>query len=877
MGTFAAHVEERWSRRGRHMQSSSCGYPLERQSFLRPSQCFRLVVAVLGVLLAGIPGLGAAQAPTTGSVRGSTSALSPHGEPYVVAGVAVKLTGNAPGLPSLTGYSDNTGAYEFDNVPAGTYTLEASLENFKTVSRKITIVAGKALLENIRMQFQEVRQKVEVRGSVPVVSTQSTTPPTQTLHPQQLLTIPVVQQEFRQVLPVTPGVLTMQSGKISIKGLPEGQSMLLLDSAQAVDPVTGDFSIDVPVDAIQSLDVYKAPFEAQYGGFVGGMTDIQLKPPPSEWHLVMNDINPSLRGKAGHLVGISRATPRLDFGGPLWKNKINFSEAFLYELRKPDVRGLAWPNDEQKIQGYNSISSFQLILSPRHLVSLSVNLFPRRTQWANLNALVPQPATVDRGQRGYSLDASDTYQFPSGGVLDALFKYTTVDTYAHGHGPLDMLLTPTGVGGNYFNTWSRSAYQDEAQVSYSFPARQWLGRHEFSVGTDMIYRNFNGISQSHSILLLRNDGSPAERIDFTGPGNLAAGDTEAAGFLQDHWVITNRLALTLGGRLSGQTTGEAADVAPRFGLVYALDESAKTVLRGGIGMFYDRTPLLAADFADNPEQIITPLGLTGSPSGPSIDYRNVCARVIAGGPQVIPGCSDLGSTPYNLTWRLQLSRRIARRVTAQASTLYSHTFKTFVIDPLTDPAGAMLMLSNQGAARYHEYEFTVDYRPSESANLSLSYVRSSSQGNLNTVDDIFAPFQQPVIRPDAYGNLPSDVPNRLTGFGSFKLPWGITLSPSVDLHSGFPYSNVDVLQNYVGIPNSQRYPIFFSLNWRVYKDLPLPFHIHRGHKFRLGIYSIDTTGRQNPTAVYNSIVSPYFGQFTGLDKRINGIIIEFSQ
>jgi len=855
------------------MLSSSRYDPYLRRLFSQPSHCHRLMLAVFWVLA----GLAAAQAQTTGSLQGATTALNPQGQAFVVAGVTLKLTGNTPGLPSLSAYSDNTGAYEFSGIPAGSYTLEASLEGFKTVTQKITIVAGKTLVENIRVQFQEVRQKVEVRESAPVVSTQSTTPPTQTLQPQQLLTIPVVQQEFKEILPVTPGVLRMQSGKIFIKGVPEGQSMLLLDSAEAVDPVTGDFSIDVPIDAIQSLNVYKAPFEAQYGGFVGGMTDIELKPPPNQWHLVMRDLNPSLRGKAGHLVGFARATPRIRFGGPLWKDKINFAESFLYEMRKPNVRGLAWPNNEKKIQGYNSITNFQFIVSPRHLMSLSVNLFPRREQWANLNALVPRPATADRGQRGYSIDGSDTYQFASGGILDTLFKYTNVNSYAHGHGPEDMLVTPNGIGGNYFNSWRRSGDQDEAQMILNFPAKEWLGSHELSVGTDIIHRNFDGISQSHPVLLLRNDGSPAERIDYTGVGNLTAGDSEFSGFGQDHWAINNRFALTLGLRYFGQTNGEAADFAPRLGLVYALDQSAKTVLRGGIGMFHDRTPLLAADFANNPAQIITPLDLNGSPLGPPVSYRNVCARMSLGEPQVIPSCSDLSSTPYNLTWRLQVSRRISRHVTAQASTLYSHTSKVFVIDPIVSPDSAMLMLSNRGASRYHEYEFTVDYQPRENTYLSLSYVRSSSTGNLNTIDNIFVPFQQPVIQPDAYANLPSDVPNRLTGFGSFKLPWGITLSPSVDLHSGFPYSNVDVLQNYVGTPNRQRYPIFFSLNWRVYKDFPLPFHIHRGHKFRLGIYSIDTTGRQNPMAVFNNIASPQFGQFTGLGKRINGIIIEFSQ
>lgn len=858
------------------MQSSSCYYLHPLRLLCRPPQFLRLMLAVL-LFLTCIPDLAVAQTPVTGSLRGATIALNPQGQSFVVAGVTLKLTGVTPGLPSLTTYSDNTGAYEFSAVPAGSYTLVASLGGFKTITRKVTIVTGKTLVENIHMQLEELRQKVEVREYAPVVSTQSTAPPTQIYQPQQLLTIPVVQRDINEILPVTPGVLRTQTGKIFIKGVSEGQGMLLVDSAEAIDPVTGNFSIQVPVDAIQNLTVYKAPFAAQYGGFVGGLTDVELKSPPSQWHLLMRDLNPSLRGKDGHLVGFSRATPRIHFGGPLLKNKVNFAESFLYEMRKPDIPGLAWPNNEAYIQGYDSVTNFQFILSPRHVATFSVSLFPRREQWANLNVLVPRPAATDWGQRGYYVGGSDTYQFVSGSILHTLFRFTENDTYSHGNGPADMLLTPTGIGGNYFNTWTRSATQDEGQMIFGFPTKEWLGKHELSVGTDIIHRYFDGISQSHPVLLLQNDGTPAERIDFAGVGNLSAADTQVSGFGQDHWVMNNRLALTLGARYFGQTNGEAADFSPRLGIVYALDRSAKTILRGGIGTFHDHTPLLAADFADNPDQIITPLGLGGSPLGPSVSYRNVCAKMGSTGPQVLPGCSDLGSTAYNLTWRLQLSRRISRDITAEVSTLYSHTFKTFVIDPVANQNAAMLMLSNRGSSRYHEYEFTVHYQPSDNTDLSLSYVRSHSSGNLNSVDSIFVPFQQPFIRPDIYADLPSDVRNRLTAFGLFKLPWGIHLSPSVDLHSGFPYSNVDVLQNYVGKPDTLHYPIFFSLNWRIYKDLPIPFHIHPGHKFRLGIYSINTTNRRNPTAVYNNIASPYFGQFTGLGKRINGIIIEFAQ
>jgi hypothetical protein len=840
---------------------------------------FRHLAVAAAMIFACVCAAGPATAQVaTGTLSGTATTTTPQGQSLPVGGVVVKLTGNAPGLPSQTAYTDEKGHYEIQDLPAGAYTLDATIEGFKPVTLKVNITAGQETVQDLQMQLIEIRQKVEVREAAPVVSTKGTVPPTQTLQTKQLLTLPVIQQEFKQELPVTPGVLQIQTGKIYIKGVPESQSMLLVDSMQAVDPVTGAYAIDVPIDAIQSVDVFKAPFGAQYGGFVGGMTSVQLKPPPYSWGWTMHDMNPSIRGKAGHLVGFSRATPRIYFGGPLLKNKVNFAESFLYEMRKPDVRGLAWPNDERKIQGYNSISQFQFLLSPQHVASLHVNLFPRRYQWANLNALIPRPATADLGQKGFSIDGSDTYQFKSGGILRTIFNYTRMDTYGHGHGPEAMLLTPTGIGGNYFNTWLRNSHQEEGQVIYTFPARQWAGNHELLTGVDVIHRDFTGSSESHPVLILRSDGTPAERIDFSGPAHLSANDTGAAAFGQDHWIFNNRLAATIGLRYFGETNGNAVNIAPRLAVVYALDQSAKTVLQAGIGMFYDRTPLLASSFADNPMRILTPLDLTGSPLSPPVTYLNECSRMSSSGTPVLTDCSDLGSSPRNVTWRAQISHRFSSKVSAKVSTLYSNTSRLFVINPIVHPNGTgALLLANRGASRYHEYEFTVDYRAGENADLSMSYVRSNSRGDLNTTDNIFVPLEVPVIRPDMYANLPSDIPNRLSGFGLFKLPWGITLSPSVDLHSGFPYSNVDVLHNYVGEPNTERYPIYFSLNWRVYKDLPLPFHLHPGHKFRFGIYSIDTTGRQNPTAVYNNITSPLFGQFTGLEKRINGIVIEFSQ
>src|ERR1700736_1013361 len=91
--------------------------------------------------------------------------------------------------------------------------------------------------------------------------------------------------------------------------------------------------------------------------------------------------------------------------------------------------------------------------------------------------------------------------------------------------------------------------------------------------------------------------------------------------------------------------------------------------------------------------------------------------------------------------------------------------------------------------------------------------------------EVPVPFEQSVIRPNMSGVLASDVPHRLVGWGLFKLPLKLTLSPVVDVHTGLPFSKVDVLQNYVGSPDSLRFPTFFSLDARIYREfaLRLPF------------------------------------------------------
>jgi len=356
-------------------------------------------------------------------------------------------------------------------------------------------------------------------------------------------------------------------------------------------------------------------------------------------------------------------------------------------------------------------------------------------------------------------------------------------------------------------------------------------------------------------------------------------DTEVSAFAEDQWNLTKSLSVNFGARLSTQTTGRDIAFAPRVGVAYSLPDG-KTVLRGGVGVIQGHVPLLGADFGDNQTRTIT--FNSGPRAGQSFTLQNV--YLITG--SNLTGADAPSNSPRTLTWNFEAESQLRRNFSVRLSYYETHTTNLFVVNPIL--SAGLMALENTGTSNYRQAQASARYRPSERAELNVSYAWSQARGDLNSLSDTFIQFQAPVIRPNAYGIQPSDVPHRVLAWGFVHIPWDIVLSPVVDIHSGFPYSNLDVLQNYVGLPNSQRFPIYFTLDAKVYKDfiIRIPFlDRSRGRKIRLGVFSLDVTNRQNPHDVFNnsglpaSISSPpgslppFYGQFAGFQRRFTGLAI----
>jgi len=856
-----------------------------RLEMLRARQARKRTLSVLLVLALSVAaGAARTRSPLgespSGTVQGVVTVLDQQKEPSPLEGIRVELRGSSQDSQPLATLTDSAGHYEFTQLPADTYTLRVNQQGFKPFAETVSLNANETSVIGIALALDTVVERVEVKEEAANVSTENSSPAS-TINNAQLETLPLAQQKFRDALPLVPGVIRTLDGKLSVRGTSENQGMLQVDSAKTVDPVTGSFSIPVPIDAIQTVNVDKTPFSAENGGFSGGLTAIETTPPPNNWFYKVKDFNVSLRGKNGHFVGISQATPRVSFGGPISDgSRWSFSEVYEYDVRRDPVRGLAWPKNEIKSQGFNSFTRVQAILSSQHVFNADVNVFPMRTQFANITALVPQTASSDYDQKGVSAGISDLHSFRSGALLRIALRYTRFESNAHGQGAADMLVNPEGWDGNFFNSWTRTANQFEAYPTFQFAPKKWFRRQELKIGADVTHRSFDGTSLSHPIQLLRQDGTLAEQISFTSNGPLNSSATDVEEFIQDRWMVNDHLSIDVGGRLTTETVGRAAAFGPRVGLAYSPGKNQKTVFRAGAGLFYDRVSLLEAGFAHNPQRSLSFFDETGQLIGSPTPYLN--GFVGNGAGTLLSRIrSKPNVSPRSFVSNIEVDRQLWSNAVLRVSYIYSQTRDLFVVNPIPGVFGSagLLGLFPTGQATYHEFEATLHFQPVHHAELNVSYIGSRARGDLNTVSNIFLPFEQPVIRSNVSGILPSDVPHRMVSWGVFHLPWSLTVSPVVDVHTGFPYSNVDVLQNYAGLPNGPRFRTFFSVDAQVYRDfhlrLPLMEHGSR-HKVRLGLYSINLTKHGNFREVYSNVTSPFFGRFTGFQRRMDGFILSFA-
>jgi hypothetical protein len=758
------------------------------------------------------------------------------------------LDGNVVVAQTVT---DQVGHVSFPDVRPGRYLVHASREGFVDAeSAPFTVHAGATEQVLLEMRLTLVRATVDV-----VVPANS---PTESLQPVAVADVltgakmdvqPLAGDDFQSLLLVLPSIIRGPEGRLRVKGGAPTTGALQISSSSLNDPSTGDFDLQLPGGAVESVEVLSNPFAAEFGRFSTSVTQVHTKKGTNEWLFKPDNLVPGF-GKG--FAFVNKFEPRLSISGPIKRDKLLFGEYLQFRYVRTPVKSLPG-NPQLGLNSFDSFTRLDAMLSSRHALSGGVIYFPRKIVNPTLSTFRPEDTTPTFTQEGFSTGVRDRIILSGHIVLESSLTGRWFEVDQKPKGTLPMVYSPQGQTGNFFNRQERNVRSLQFVEALTM-SKDWAGQHVFKAGLDLQRSGFDGDTYSQEVDAVRLDGSLAERTTYSPPvAHPDVSGTEFALFLQDRWRLTDRIMLELGFRSDRDDIVERVNYSPRAGASVSLLPEGRGILRGGFGKFAERTPLTVGAFTQYDVQTVTRFGPDSQPLGPPVTFLHTVN-------------GDL-KTPESIVQTVAWDERFGRRFFFKSAYLHRNGSHSYVVDP--DPVAGVLALSSTGTSKYWEFEATGRYLANEYRDLTVSYVRSHSTLDLNDYDQFFGNFRNPIVRENENSLSSTDVPNRLIVRGNIGLPGKWVFTPLFEWRTGFPYSAVNEFQDFVGERNEAgRLPNVRTLDFTLAR--PLRF---RKYRFLGGIKIYNAFNSKSYRDVNNNITSPDFGKFFNPLERSIGFVV----
>lgn len=430
-------------------------------------------------------------------------------------------------------------------------------------------------------------------------------------------------------------------------------------------------------DAVQEFQVNTVGYPAEIGRAGGGAINMVTKSGTNTFHGSAFEYYRDKGLNANTFTNNRARLPKGAYhfnqfggtvGGPVKKDKVFFF--FSYDGQRNTSNQILAPNTPPTGAALAALSQY---LQPYSL-GLNNNVYLGKVDWnigandrltvrynasrytgVNQENFGPTSAQQHTGNNQVNTDnvaASYTKILGARLVWDARFNFVrdAEPGIANTSGPEVQIVNGITFGRNnfsprYTNTY---AYQPLNTLSYA------IGRHNFKFGVDINIAKtdnyfpgfFSGgyVFPNYDAFLA---ATPSQYTQgFSSSGTVAPVShpdvNEWAFFAQDNWRVNNRLTLNLGIRYdlfqyrqpttknpnsglaalnldTSQIPLDHSNVAPRFGLAYKPFDNDKTVVRGGYGIFYARTPglVLSTAILQNGIDVLTYTLTSGLPTYPN--------------------------------------------------------------------------------------------------------------------------------------------------------------------------------------------------------------------------------------------------------------------
>jgi hypothetical protein len=766
----------------------------------------------------------------------------------VIPGIPVTLIGPGGAAREATTEASE-GRYVFRDLPAGTYTLRVRVKGFADIEKPgVAIVRGQPQVVNVElavvMEQQEVTVKEEEAPSVSVGSANNAS--AVTLQGDALQALSDDPTDLQADLQALAGPSAGPSGgsifvngfsggnlpaKESIREIrinqnpfsPEydklGYGRIEIFTKPGTEKYHGTMDYNFGKDFWNSRNPYsvqKAPFmineiEGNVGGPLGKRASFAV-----EWQRNMVDNGSITNGvtldpqtlAAQPFNSVLTAPQRFTRINPRADYQLNQNNTLTvaYDLTHSDIRDGGIGGFNLISQGYHVRYTDQTVQLTETAV-LGRNINETRFQYFrtamqtmpnNLSPEIQVLGSFNGGgsQSGQSFDTQNNFE---------LQNYTSMvrsrHTWRFGvrlRGRMDDSITPQNFNGTFtFGGGSAPVLDANNQ-----PVLDAMGKQVVApIQSIERYRRtllFQQMGDSPAQIRALGGGATQFSID-TGIPNLSARQVDVGVFAGDEWQVRSNVTLDLGFRYETQSyIHDWRDFAPRVAISWApgggaSNSRAKTVLRAGFGIFYDRFPLSDIITAERYNGIVQQQYVVANPDFfPTIPSA---ASLAALGTQSTEEVSPRLRAPYvmqsALTFERQLSASTAFAVT-YTNTHGVHLFRSEDINaplpgsgafPLGQP-GPVFLMESSGIYNQNQIVANINTRLNRGVSLFGFYVLNHAMSDTDGIDTVPA---NPNSLAGEYGPAATDVHHRVTFGGSINTKWNLRISPFVIVQSGAPF------------------------------------------------------------------------------------------
>ncbi len=824
------------------------------------------VPLVLLAFIVAVPGTVSAQTDT-GTIDGRVLDQSKAAIP----GATLTAKNLATGLTRTT-TSGSTGTYRFEALPAGKYDVSVTLQGFSAPTHTgVEVLVGTATTVDFTMQVGGVSENITVSGESPLVQT-TRSDVGQVITSQLVENIPLNGRKFQDLSLLVPGTrqanyydpTKTEVGGVSY-GAMTGRSVIInVDGGDNNDGVVRGLLQQFSADAIQEYKVTTQRYSAEFGRSVGGVVNVITKSGTNQvtgsGFLFARDDSLNAKTHFEKEEGLEKQPfSQQQFGGsiggPIKKDRAHYFGSYERNRRNDFATistGGVLPDEEGPAP-----KPFR-----NHLLAGKASFTPLDGQ-----TLMVRYAREDQ-RREHDFIGGNTLRSAGAlntNVIDSVIgKHTTVFGGTKVNEVLVLfqnfennitaedntkpgIQTPDFFFGANINT-PQQTIQRRWQVKddLSFRKAGWGGDHDFKAGAEIIQSHYGGFF-TPTLYGWFNFATavPGNNINaylnaiadtFTGSAGDNSFDddwTYTSVYFQDDFRPSARLTLNLGVRYEVQTgpytnrfdtvrrramkdvgarterKNDLNNVGPRIGFAYDVRGNAKTVVRGGYGLYYDEifSNITLYEYwsqVNSPTFFVavSPPSFTPGQYAANRDaIRDSFKDPTFAGQLLRLTAPDL-QQPYSHHFNLGGAHQFTPNIALDVDYVHAegkqeiHRWRINTpqnVNTRLSPAGvfapqygAILVEGNRGHSRFDGLYFTGKIRmprASVISTYSLTYGKNiANDFGTQPADITNADFELD------WGWMPNDVRHRFTTGAVIQLPGGFQYSTSVQANTGKPFS-----------------------------------------------------------------------------------------